>query len=682
MLRSPLLLLALVAACSGGASTRPGIPAGPDVVTTPPAEPPSASTAAPRSRTLTADETITTASGATFTASSGWKVDEHADRVVLTAPEGDVTLTYVEVTGAADRDAAIAAAWAKVDPAFALPVAQAADDPPRGGWDAMGQVIYVTPASEGRLVAAVVRRKGGTWYVALADGKLAAFDRRGAQLGTALESLKVAGLQDESFAGKTAHALDEARLAELGAFVEQARVAAGVPGAAIAIVQGGKVVYEAGFGVRAAGKKGAVTPKTRFMIGSIGKSLTTLMMARLVERGTFGWDTPVIDVLPSFALGDEATTRAARMRHTACACTGMPRQDLEFIFEGALSPEARLATMATMVPTTAFGETFQYSNLMVAAGGYAAAHAYAPKLALGPAYDRAMQELVFDPLDMKASSFDFKKVAKAEHALPHPTDLHGKAVPATLDDERWVLPIRPAGGLWSTVGDMARVILLELGKGVLDGKRVIGEAPLLERRKPQVKITDESSYGLGLGVGTYKGIAMVSHTGGTAGFSTALVFFPDHDVGMILLTNAGANGTMGAVVERRLIELLFDAAPQAADDLAAAVARDAERRAEELAMIEAPPDQAWFAQYVGAWAAPGLGTIELRWDKKTKQAVLDAGEWVVPVGKKTGKDGTIELVATGGIVTGGGVTPREQDGQTVLVIELGQQRYVFTRVKK
>ncbi len=676
-----LLAAALSAACSGGAGPRPATTAATTTPTdsTTSGEPaPVKPAAAARVRTLTADETITSPSGATFTASSAWKVEEHTDRIVLTAPEGDLTASFVELA-AADRDAAITAAWAALRPGFDLAVAQAVDLPPRDGWDAVAQFVYVTPTAEQRVVVAIARKKGATWYVALVDGKTATLERRGAQLGTAVESFKVPGLDKESFAGRTAHTLDAARLAELEAFIEQARVDAGVPGAAIAIVQGGKIVYEKGFGVRELGKKGAVTPNTRFIIGSIGKSLTTLMMARVVEAGTFDWETPVIDVLPSFALGDEATTRAARMRHTTCACTGMPRQDLEFVFEGKTPPEERLASMATMKPTTKFGETFQYSNLMVVAGGFAAAHAYAPKLKLGPAYDRAMRELVFEPLGMKASTYDFKAIARTEHASPHPVDLHGEAKPVPIAHELWVHPIRPAGGLWSTVHDMAQVLLLELGRGELAGKRIVGEAPLLARRQPQVKITDEQSYGLGLMISTSLGITVVEHSGGTGGFGSNMFFLPDHDVGMIILTNRAGGGRLTRAVTRRLLELLFDGRPEAAADLASTLALQKAQRAAQLKRITSPPPTDWFAPFIGTWRAPGLGTIALRAEKRG--AVLDAGEWDVLLGQQTEPDGTVMLVSVSGLAAGVELLPQQQGGATVLVLDDGQHSYVFEKTK-
>jgi len=122
-------------------------------------------------------------------------------------------------------------------------------------------------------------------------------------------------------------------------------------GAALAILQGGKTVYEKGFGVRQLGKPDRVTPETLFLIGSTSKSLTTLLMARLVDEGRLGWDTPIVKVLPDFALGDEAMTRKLTLQNTVCACTGMPRQDLEMLFEyDGVTVEQRLAEMRQTSP--------------------------------------------------------------------------------------------------------------------------------------------------------------------------------------------------------------------------------------------------------------------------------------------------------------------------------------------
>lgn len=671
-----IALIALAAGCSGSSAT------GPDTATGGEARAPG-STADPgpvpvKKRTLAKDETITSASGATFTASAGWTVEERPEGIVLTTPEGDLRVTHVELAEP-DRKKAVAAAWKRVDPKFALAVAQEVDLPARDGWDAIAQVVYVTPAAEQRVVVAVARRKGATWYVTLLDGKAAAFDRRGAQTATAVESLKVKGLDKESFAGKKAHALDAARLAELDKFIEESRALANVPGAAVAVVQDGKVVLAKGYGVKRKGSKAAVGPRTLFMIGSVTKPLTALMMARLIDEKRFTWDTPVTQVLPSFALGDAATTRAAQMRHMVCACTGMPRQDFELLFEyGKISAEDRLASMKDMVPTTHFGETFQYSNLMVSAGGFAAAHARSPGKKLLAAYGDAMKSLVFGPLGMKSTTIDFKRVVRGDHAAPHPGDLAGEPIAIAPATESWTLPVAPAGAIWSNAEDMARFLLLELGKGTLDGKRVVSEEQLMARRAPQVKITDEASYGLAWGITRQHGLLAIGHDGATAGFRTLLQLLPEHGVGIVVLANSGDAGALLGAVNRRLVELLFDGKPEAKDNLVAATKREAEAATEDLKLVSAA-DPAWFDTLAGGWKNPGLGRIDLRRDKGG--ATLDAGEWKVAVGKKTDRDGTVKLITTGVPIVGLELEPREKDGKKVLVVSAGQHEYVFERVK-
>ena len=144
----------------------------------------------------------------------------------------------------------------------------------------------------------MARRKGATYYVTLIDGALSAAERRGAQLNIAVGSLEVAARTEENLAGRKAHTLDAARAEQLLAFAESTRKLANVPGVALAVVQGGKLVLEKGLGVRELGKNNPVTPTTLFMIGSMTKPLTSLMMARLVDGKQFAWDTPGHEVVP------------------------------------------------------------------------------------------------------------------------------------------------------------------------------------------------------------------------------------------------------------------------------------------------------------------------------------------------------------------------------------------------
>lgn len=104
------------------------------------------------------------------------------------------------------------------------------------------------------------------------------------------------------------------------------------------------------------------------------------------------WDQPVIELYPAFRLGNPDTTKQVLVKHLICACTGMPRQDMEWLFEFKNStPKTVFNLLSTMQPTSKFGEVFQYSNLMAAAAGYVGGHLASPDMELGPAYDKAMQ---------------------------------------------------------------------------------------------------------------------------------------------------------------------------------------------------------------------------------------------------------------------------------------------------
>jgi hypothetical protein len=178
-------------------------------------------------------------------------------------------------------------------------------------------------------------------------------------------------------------------------------------------------------------------------------------------------------------------------------------------------------------------------------------------------------------------------------------------------------------------------------------------------------------------VGTSAGLQVVTHSGGTMGFNSELLLLPEHGVGIVILTNVGSGGIFTGTVERRLLELLFDGEARAVPDLERNVTETYKQLAEENKLIETKPDAAWFASFVGAWTAPGLGTIELRDEKG--QPVLDSGDWKVNIGKKNDRDGTVKLVATTGPFAGLTLMPGQKDGKPTLILNDAQRAYVFEK---
>ncbi|HEY0137390.1 MAG TPA: serine hydrolase domain-containing protein, partial [Nannocystis sp.] len=544
-------------------------------------------------------------------------------------------------------------------------------------WTRVATYDYTTSPNEKRNVEAVVRFANDRWTVAIADLSDATGDRRSSQVSLVLGQLLPRGFERESFAGKTAHKLDQARLGELGNFVVTAQELLRVPGVSIGIVQDGEVVFSGGFGVREHGKPDRVDGDTRYIIASNTKAMTTLMLGKLVDEGKLTWDTAASSLLPAFKLGDAETTRKVQVKHLICACTGMPRQDLEWLLEHeALTPEGALVALGGMQPTSKFGALFQYSNPLAAAAGFIGGHVAYPELELGAAYDKAMQTRVFAPLGMTATSFHTKAAQTGNYARAHAPDLQDRPTLAITAINDAIIPLRPAGGAWSTVNDVLKYVQMELAVGKLPGgEQYIARDTLLARRAPQVAVGNDETYGMGLTVHTKYGVTVVNHGGDLIGYHSDMMWLPDHGVGAVVLTNGDPGYILRDKFRRRLLELLFDGKPEAAADLAAAGKSYFAGRVAEREEWTVPADPGVVAGLATKYTSKELGDVTVI--RSGAATVLDFGEWRSEVASKQNPDGSISLVTAVPGLEGLALVVGTGEKQTLTVRD-AQHEYLFT----
>jgi CubicO group peptidase (beta-lactamase class C family) len=599
-----------------------------------------------QSRHLTADTTESTTLGATFIAPAGWSLTVQGSATILEPPEADSHVVLVDVR-AQTADAAVQAAWSAYKPDVKWPLKVSTTLEDRDGWTDRRRYVYETSPNERRDVDVRTMRAGDVWTIVILDLSQPTAEKRLAQLQLVFDRLFPREYRRETFAGKRANTLDAKRIAELGEFTDRARDQLGVPGVALGLVQDGKVVFAGGFGVRELGRSDKVDAESLFLVASNTKAMTTLLLAKLVDEGKLSWDTPVISIIPSFRLGDAETTRQVLVRHLVCACTGLPRQDFEWLMEfGRATPESALGVLARVQPTSKFGEIFQYSNLLAAAGGYVAAKVAFPSLEFGAGYDRAMQERVFRPLGMSSTTFDFARALAADHASPHATNIDDRPDHATMDVNYSIVPVRPAGGAWSNVRDLLKYISMELAHGTLPGgTRYIGEKPLLERRVARVTMGRDQIYGMGLMVDSSWGAPIVHHGGSMIGYQTDILWLPDHGVGAVILTNSDSGSRMLAPFRRKLLEVLFDGRDEAAARLAStATSMHTEIKAErEKLVVPAAADAS--AALARGYHNPSLGDLDIR--VAAAATIFDFGEWRSPVASRKNNDGTMSFVTIG-----------------------------------
>jgi len=627
--------------------------------------------------TLATDTPKTTVAGNPFIAPAGWSVRVDGPGTILEAPERGSSVALYDLADAKDADAAVAQAWKlyKSNQPYALKGSVDAAD--RDGWTKNRGYAYVVSPNEHRVVAASASFANGTWTVALADLDEAVAEKRGAQIGLIFGKLLPKGKARESFAGKQARPLDAARIAALQKYVEDGIKATGVPGVSFGLIQGGKVVYAGGVGVRQLGKPAKVDGDTKYIIASNTKALATLMLAKLVDAKKITWETKATTLLPSFKLGDADTTAQVMVKHLICACTGVPRQDMEWLFQWAgVTPERVLEVIGTMQPTSKFGELFQYSNSMAAAAGYIGGHVAFPKLELGAAFDKAMQTLVFDPLGMSSTTFDFAKGERGNTAIPHSADIDSKPALAIAKLNTSVIPVRPAGGAWSSVNDMLKYVQMELAEGALpSGKRYIGKDALLARRAPQVAIGTDGTYGMGLEVDTTWGVPVVHHGGDIIGFHSDMIWLPEQGVGAVVLTNGDPGWLIRGDFLRKLLEVLFDGNPEADARLAASAKAYFDSKAIERKLITAPADAAEAGKLAARYSNPALGEIAVK--KQGAAISFDFGEYASEVASKKNPDGTVSFVTIVPGASGFEFVVGSGGGKRTLTLRDSQHEYVF-----
>jgi CubicO group peptidase (beta-lactamase class C family) len=554
-------------------------------------------------------------------------------------------------------------------------ILNAVEVPAQTGWEAAQQVVFDTSKAPGSLLMSIHYILGGNAYVAVVDGTRAAFDRRMAQIAEILQTWKPSGRESETLVGRRA-VWDEARGNALNAFIRSGMQQNEMPGASIALVLNGHVIHAAGFGVTQIGGSEAVTSETRFRIGSTTKALTTLMMARLIEQGLFAWETPVHELNPGFALADPALTRDMQMRHTVNASTGMPRKDIPILFRfGGISAEQRLAEMRTMAPTTDFGEVFQYSNHLVALGGYVAAQCAHPDLDLASAYDRVMQDVVFGPLGMSASSVAGGVEEMSPAAWPHGHTVDGEVSAIADWLEHSLDGFAPAGAAWSTASDLAKYIALELSGGTLpDGRQLVPTGALARRRSGGIKITNTEAYGLGLMCNTELGHPILHHGGNTFGFTSDLFFLPEDNFGAVMLTNCRAANAFLAAIRRRLLELAFGLEEKAEALMAgAARATAAHANGRRKRVVRGQTATDWLEQFTGKYENLELGRLAI--GRKGPSVWAEFADFAVELGMDVREDRCFLALLTPPF--SGDMSLRPSSDPAGLILASGQSEYLF-----
>jgi CubicO group peptidase (beta-lactamase class C family) len=392
-----------------------------------------------------------------------------------------------------------------------------------------------------------------------------------------------------------------------------------VPGAALAIVVGDRVVLLKGYGVKEAGGKAAVTPDTLFLLGSCSKPFTALLLAILADEGKLHWDDPVRRHLAYFRLADPLADENVTLRDLLSHRTGVDGHDLLW-YHAPWGQEEMIRRAGKLRPNRGFRAAFQYQSILYSAAGQAGA------AAAGASWQELIHRRVFGPLGMTRTTVTSAETARLQdRATPHRRTADGKTV--TLP---WY-PFpegNPAGSVCSCARDLATFLRLQLAEGTFGGKRLVSADNLLETRTPQVVIpvkgpvremnpyTLQMGYGMGWVVQDYRGQLMHVHGGAIDGFRCQLTLLPEARLGIAIVSNMSET-QMNLAVTNTLIDHLLGMPYKDWNAHYAAILRRVEEagraaEAERLAhRHKGTRPSRELSAYVGSYHDPAYGTCRV-----------------------------------------------------------------------
>ena len=325
-----------------------------------------------------------------------------------------------------------------------------------------------------------------------------------------------------------------------------------VPGLAIAIVDGERLVWAEGFGYTNRSKQVKVTADTLFSLQSISKIYTATGFLRAVDKGWLKLDDPLRKYMPKFTVKSRFGREKAKkitFRHLLSHWSGLPHEaPCGNNYDDRDCPFAdHVRSISDSWLKFPVGKYYSYSNLGPDLVGYVL------QLRSGRPFEQFMKDEVFGPLEMTSSTFSqMEAAAHPSFALGHTRD---KTLPVTP------IPMIPSGGMYSTVKDMAKYVSFQLTGGRVNGKPIIRESLLKEMYTPQFAIEGQLG-GYGIGIAMYQrrdGATVLNHGGGGYGYSAIQMWIPQYQLGVVVLTNSSEGGALTNTIANRASDLMIEA---------------------------------------------------------------------------------------------------------------------------
>jgi CubicO group peptidase (beta-lactamase class C family) len=294
-----------------------------------------------------------------------------------------------------------------------------------------------------------------------------------------------------------------------------------IPGLALLVSRGGKIVQSQGFGLANVELQVPVKPETIFQSGSVGKQFTATAVMMLVEESKIQLDDPLTKYFSDAPASWKEVTVRELLSHTA----GFGDYPKDFDFRKDWTEPELLKLVESIPLAYPPGTKWDYSNLGYLTLGILIHHV------TGEFYGDFLQQRIFQPLGMETT-----RIISEADIVPNRAAGY-RLVKGELKNQEWVAPAintTADGSLYFSVLDLSK------WDAALCGDKLLKRSSLEQMWTP-AKLTNgqpnKEGYGFGWFIGERHGHRVIGHDGAWQGFESAIARYVDDHLTVVVLAN-------------------------------------------------------------------------------------------------------------------------------------------------
>lgn len=293
------------------------------------------------------------------------------------------------------------------------------------------------------------------------------------------------------------------------------------PGCAVGVFRAGEIIFSKGYGMASLEHNISLSPNSIFNLASVSKQFTALSVILLAQEGKISVDDPIYKYLPELPEYVAPVTIRHLIHHTSgirdnLALLRLARGQIESDSDEVILSMLEWQNRLNFNP----GENYMYNT-----GGYSLLAMIVERVS-GKSFREFTKQEIFEPLDMKTSSF-LSPATSENRALAY--------VPYEDNKYRLSIPthnLAGATGLYTTIEDLAK-----WDKNFYDMQVGGREGVSLMHIPGQLNSGQELSYASGLRIDSYQGMKTASHSGFDPGYTSMLLRFPEQYFTVAVLCN-------------------------------------------------------------------------------------------------------------------------------------------------